>query len=354
MTIPSLSAAGRLEGPELDALTAYLQPRVTGGVRGTVRATLIAGGRSNPTYEISDGSGRSWVLRRPPYGHVLPTAHDMGREHTVLTALHRTSVPVPRTIALCEDRSVLGAPFYVMEKVDGTALRTQEDTSRLNVAQRRGFGARMISIMADLHRVEPAEVGLADFGRPDGYLERQLSRWQRQWDASATSERPEVRRILDHLGGSVPQSRYPGIVHGDYKTDNLLVDRADPTQVLAVLDWEMSTLGDTLADLGVALSFWDEPGEQPNPISAGATALPGFGTRRDVLQAYATASGRDLPDVHWYVAFADFKIAVILEGIHARHLQGHTSGPEFDDVGAMVGPLLERALDGVRSPSDLS
>jgi len=314
-----------------------------GGV-GELSASLIAGGRSNPTYEVTDGE-RSWVLRRPPYGHILPSAHDMGREHRVLSALQDTGVPVPRVVGLCRDESVIGASFYVMDKLEGVTLRTHTDTARLTHTQRGQLADTMVDILVRLHEVDPAAVGLADWGRPDGYLQRQLKRWRGQWEASMTQPRPEVEQLLHRLAATLPDSRHPGIVHGDFKVDNMMVDREDPARIVGVLDWEMSTLGDTLTDLGILCSFWDQEGEFHNPITAGATALPGFPARAQVVERYAAARGFEVSDLDWYMVFADLKIAIILEGIHARHLQGHTSGADFEGVGAMVGPLLERALD---------
>lgn len=309
-----------------------------------LQSRLIVGGRSNPTYELTDGS-RFWILRRPPVGHVLPTAHDMSREYRALTALYGTAVPVPRTVGLCDDADVIGASFYVMDKLDGITLRTAEDTGRLTIVQRQELAQAAVLTLVALHEVDPADVGLADWGRPDGYLERQLKRWQRQWESSATSARPEVDELYARLTASTPDSRFPGIVHGDFKIDNLMVGRDDPTSILGLLDWEMSTLGDTLTDLGILCSFWDHEGEFFNPITAGATAMAGFPTRDEIVDAYASARGIDVTNLDWYLVFADFKIAVILEGIHARHLQGHTAGEDFEGVGAMVGPLLNRALE---------
>lgn len=309
-----------------------------------LQSRLIAGGRSNPTYELTDGS-RFWILRRPPVGHVLPTAHDMSREYRALTALYGTAVPVPRTVGLCDDTDLIGASFYVMDKLDGITLRTAEDTGRLTIVQRQELAQAAVLTLVALHEVDPADVGLADWGRPDGYLERQLKRWQRQWESSATSARPEVDELYARLTASTPDSRFPGIVHGDFKIDNLMVGRDDPTSILGLLDWEMSTLGDTLTDLGILCSFWDHEGEFFNPITAGATAMAGFPTRDEIVDAYASARGIDVTNLDWYLVFADFKIAVILEGIHARHLQGHTAGEDFEGVGAMVGPLLNRALE---------
>lgn len=318
------------------------------GERVTVR--LIAGGRSNPTYEVADGA-RSWILRRPPYGHVLPTAHDMGREYRALTALRDTAVPVPRTVGLCDDTAVLGAPFYVMDKLDGITLRSAEDTARLTPEQRGALARAMIDTLVALHQVDAEAVGFGGRGRPDGYLRRQLRRWHQQWESSATAPRPEVDVLHARLTASVPQIRFPGIVHGDFKIDNLMLDAADPTRIIGLLDWEMSTVGDSLTDLGILCSFWDQRGEFHNPVTAGATALPGFPSRDELVAAYAGARGIDVADIDWYLVFADFKIAVILEGIHARHRQGLTEGADFEGVGAMVGPLLDRARErAARSP----
>lgn len=328
----------------------WLSDADAGSVGPRLDSRLIAGGRSNPTYELTDGS-RFWILRRPPVGHVLPTAHDMGREYRALTALYGTAVPVPKTVGLCTDPDVIGAQFYVMDKLDGITLRTPDDTGRLTPAQRQSLAHAAVNTLVALHEVDPADVGLADWGRPDGYLERQLKRWQRQWESSATSPRPEVDELFTRLADAMPESRFPGIVHGDFKIDNLMVDREDPTSILGLLDWEMSTLGDTLTDLGILCSFWDHEGEFFNPITAGATAMAGFPTRDEIVDAYASARAIDVTDLDWYLVFADFKIAVILEGIHARHLQGHTEGEDFEGVGDMVGPLLSRALDrATRSP----
>lgn len=343
-----ISSASRtavaLDEPSTTRVRSWLVDRETQPVGAQLRTRLIAGGRSNPTYELSDGQ-RFWILRRPPVGHVLPTAHDMGREYRIMTALSGSVVPVPRTIGLCQDSSILGAPFYVMDKLHGITLRTADDTLRLTPAQRTALAYASIQTLTDLHGIEPSTVGLQDWGRPDGYLERQLSRWQRQWDSSATALRAEVAELRSRLAAALPESRYPGIIHGDFKIDNLMVDSTDPTRIIGLLDWEMSTLGDTLTDLGILCSFWDHENEFHNPITAGATALPGFPTRDDLVNAYLTARQIDVAEIDWYLVFADFKIAVILEGIHARHLQGHTEGEDFEGVGTMVEPLLNRALE---------
>ena len=349
MTTPCADATGNDEqkltpGLDLAALTTYLEAASPDAFRGPLSASLIGGGRSNPTYRIADAD-RTWVLRRPPYGHVLPSAHDMKREFTVISALAGTAVPVPKTVLLCEDVSVLGAAFYLMELVDGRSVGTVDQVSALTPEERQRLGFALADTFADLHGVDPMSVGLGSFGRPDGYLERQLDRWARQWEASRTADRPEVAVLLDKLRRALPVTRFPGIVHGDVKLDNVLASCTDPGEIVAVLDWEMATLGDTLADVGIMLSFWDQPGTVDSPITKGLARLDGFPTRAELLDRYATRRGIELPDVDWYTVFADFKIAVILEGIGARHAHGDTVGEGFDDIADMVGPLLQRALD---------
>lgn len=338
---------------DLPALSTYLCRALPGGLAGDLSARLIAGGRSNPTYELTDGMSY-WVLRRPPYGKVFRGGHDVMREARVITALHGSAVPVPRVVSRCENESVLGAPFYVMDKLDGRTLRTPEDTATLTPRQRRGVSEALLDTLVALHETDPAEVGLADWGRPDGYLERQLNRWGKQWHAVKTTERTEVDVLLQRLTSSLPTSRHLGIVHGDYKIDNVMVGREDPALVLGVLDWEMATLGDTLADLGLLISFWDEAGGIHNPITAGATSLEGFSSAAEMVGGYAEHRKTSIDDIDWYVVFADFKLAVILEQIHARHLKGETTGDWFDDIGPMVGPLVERGLERASASSNLA
>ena len=339
---------GRLTTPtpdralDIHALTSFLDSAV-GGLSGPLWARLLSGGRSNPTYIVGDDL-REWVLRRPPHGLVLASAHDMGREVRVLRALHGTAVPVPAVIAHDLVGAVLGVPFYVMERVEGEAISDVADAARLEPEQRRRLSEAMVDVLAALHTVDVDQVGLGDWGRPTGFLERQLSVWRRQWEAVRTKDRPELADLLDRLSQSVPPTRRTGVVHGDFKLDNVLVDCTDQASIRGVLDWEMSTRGDVLTDLGILISFWDEPDTAVNPVTDGLTALPGFPSRAELIDRYAALTGTDVERFDWYAVLADLKIAVILEQIHARHEQGHTVGSGFADVGAMVDPLLQRAI----------
>ncbi|HUY50432.1 MAG TPA: phosphotransferase family protein [Streptosporangiaceae bacterium] len=323
---------------------------------------LIAGGRSNLTYLVDPRPAAGpaaplLVLRRPPLGHVLPTAHDMAREYRVLSALRGTDIPVPQVIALCPDPSVIGAPFYLMQHVPGEVLRTEEDGKRVSAAQARQLSERFADMLAAIHNVDPEAAGLAGFGRPEGYLERQLARWQRQWELSATREMPGYQRLTERLAAGLPagpassagtasQAGGGTLVHGDYRLDNMLVTLGEQPAITAVLDWEMSTLGDPLADLGLALVYWAEPGDSDSDelsVVATVTAGPGFLTRAEIADRYAAATGRNVTRLGYYMAFGCFKLAVVLEGIHARFLQHKTVGEGFEREGAGVPTLIRRA-----------
>ena len=311
----------------------------------TPDVVLIAGGKSNLTYRVDSPAG-SVVLRRPPLGHVLPTAHDMVREHTVLTALGPTAVPVPRTLHLCTDAELLGQPFYVMEHVAGHVCRQDLPSGYADAPeQRRAVGDGLVDVLATLHEVDPAEVGLAEFGRPDGYLERQVRRWLKQWDAT----RLEGYEALDALGADLaaqlPATQRSAVVHGDYRLDNTMLDPEQPGRIAAVLDWEMSTLGDPLADLGILLGYWsqsDDSGARSEAtVVPAATVLPGFPTRAQVAERYAARTGLDLAPLPWYVSFAAFKLAVVCAGIVARVKGGAMVGPGFDGIEERIAPLVE-------------
>jgi aminoglycoside phosphotransferase (APT) family kinase protein len=309
---------------------------------GPLRASLFVGGRSNLTYTISDG-GRRWVLRRPPLGHVLATAHDMRREYRVMRALAPTAVPVPRMILEHADPELMGAPFYVMEFVEGVVYRTAADLARLDPDSARRLGYAFLDSLAELHLVDPAAVGLADFGRPEGYLRRQVGRWTKQLTSSRSREVPGFDALAGRLADNVPATQRASIVHGDFRLDNAIIAADDPGRVSAILDWEMATLGDPLADLALFTLYWEGWGGLDNPIFA-TPAEHGFPSVAALTQRYAERTGLDLGDDAWYTAFACFKFAVICEGIHYRHVQGLTVGEGFDQIGALVPEIVRRGL----------
>ncbi|SCF38767.1 phosphotransferase family protein [Micromonospora mirobrigensis] len=345
-------AKGSPKGIDLERLAAYLAQHRPELADAPVNGTLIAGGKSNLTYLLRVGD-RELVLRRPPLGHVLATAHDMAREHRVISALAPTDVPVPAALLLCADPGVIGAPFYLMERVHGQVLRSRVQTDPLTDGQRRDLAMAMMDTLAALHTVDPASVGLADFGRPDGYLERQVRRWAGQLDRSRSRDLPGIDELRDALAASVPQGVVTGrIVHGDYRLDNLMAT-VDPVAVRAVLDWEMATLGDPLADLGLLLTYWSVLGDsdlaEGNPVADGIGPRAGFPTGAELIDRYAGRSDVDVGPLHWHVALGCFKLAVICEGIHYRHTLGQTLGGGFDRIGEMVAPLVEQGLKAVRT-----
>jgi aminoglycoside phosphotransferase (APT) family kinase protein len=327
-------------GLDLDRLRALLDRERPGLVHGTLTGRLIEGGRSNLTYAVSDGTAR-WVVRRPPLGHVLATAHDMKREHRVISALHPTDVPVPRPVLMCEDEEVLGAPFYVMEFVEGTPYRTADQLASLGPDRTRGAVLNLVDTLVELHAVDPAEVGLADFGRPEGFLDRQLRRWGKQLDASRNRELAGIDELHAALGRELPHSPAPAVVHGDYRLDNVLIGENDT--IKAILDWEMSTLGDPLTDLGLLVMYSIPLGTADSPVFTTAEA-PGHPAPAELVERYAERSGRDVSAVSWYTAFAWFKLAVILEGIHYRYTLGQTVGRGFDRIGDLVPVFIEHGL----------
>jgi aminoglycoside phosphotransferase (APT) family kinase protein len=323
-------------GLDLARLQAYLGSPVP------LTATMFAGGRSNLTYAVTDGS-RRWVLRRPPLGHVLPTAHDMAREHKVLDALSKAGFPAPAPVLLCTDTDVIGAPFYLMEYVDGRIYRAVADLEGLGPQAMHGLVLSLVDTLADLHALDPAAIGLVDFGRPDGFNERQVRRWKKQLDASRSRDVPGIEELHARLAVDVPDGD-GAVVHGDYRLDNVLI--GPDLNVRAVLDWEMSTLGDPLGDVALMLVYAERPllGDGRASIS-----VPGHPTLDEMTSRYAERSGRDVGDLHWYVAFAAFKLAVILEGVHYRYVQGKTVGEGFDTVGQMVGPLVRQGHEALEN-----
>ena len=332
-------------GLDLGRLRAYLDEHQPGFATGELAAEVVVGGKSNLTYILGTGD-RRWVLRRPPLGHVLATAHDMTREYRVMTALGATTVPVPDTHFLCTDPDVIGAPFYAMEYVDGAIYRRGSDTTSLAPARAQAIADALVDVLADLHDVDPATVGLADFGRPEGFMARQLKRWHTQLDASRSRSLPGMDELADALAADVPLSGPAGIVHGDYRLDNVIVGSDD--RVSAVLDWEMATLGDPLADLGLLLVYWGALAGLPGaPISSAVDPAVGFPSGEELIARYAARRSVDLTRLPWYVAFGFFKLAVISEGIHYRFTAGQTVGAGFEHMGDVVVPLVAKGREAL-------
>jgi aminoglycoside phosphotransferase (APT) family kinase protein len=315
------------------------------GAAPPLRFERIAGGRSNITYRVTDERGGQWVLRRPPLSGGLGSAHDMGREHRIVSALAGTDVAVPAALGFCDDESVTGADFYVMDFVDGIVLRDEDvvEEQMPDVASRRRAGESLVDMLARLHAVDPDSVGLGELGRRDGYVERQLKRWKRQWESSKTRELETVDRAHELLSERVPEQQSVAIVHGDYRLDNAIV--APSGDIAAVVDWELCTLGDPLADVGLLAVYWAEPGDAIVPLTRAPTLAPGFPSRRDLIDRYASVTGRDLSQIDFYIALGYWKLAVILEGVYARYAGGAygDAGDEHKSFVRIVEQLADAA-----------
>jgi len=303
----------------------------------------ISGGRSNLTFAVSDSAGKRWALRRPPLGKRLGSAHDMGREHTVISALQETPVPVPPVVGLCEDESVNGAPFYVMEFVDGPILRSAEEAKAFDETARMAIGERVVDTLVAIHAVDPDAVGLGELGRKEAYVERQLQRWHGQWEKSKTRELESVDDVHRRLSARVPEQGPATIVHGDYRLDNMILSPGG--EIAAVVDWELCTLGDPLADVGLLLVYWSEPGDEFMPLFAPATIEPGFPSREQVRARYAEGSGRDLSQIDFFIALGYWKLAIILEGVYARYAKGQYGKTDegFEEFARIVERLAAAA-----------
>lgn len=310
-----------MEGVQEDAVTAWLADLIP-GLKPPLEFSLIAGGHSNLTYRFVDRSGAAYVLRRPPLGNVLESAHDMGREHRIVHALQGSEVPVPPIMGLCRDAQVNGAPFYVMVYVAGDVLHDAEAADAVPTSQRRSIGLQVIEVLAQLHQVDADAVGLGDLGRKEAYLARQLKRWSRQWEASKTHEIPEMEETSRILAQTMPEQIGAAIVHGDYRLGNMIVGDG---RIQAVLDWELCTLGDPLADLGYLLNSWVEPGEEAPPTGAAElppTAAGGFPSRQAISAWYEERTKRSLAGINYYRAFSHWRLAAIGQGVYKRYLTG--------------------------------
>lgn len=341
-----------LPGLDLDAFESWLRaerPDLVGSE--PLQARLITGGLSNLSFAITGGA-QPWVLRRPPLGHVLSTAHDMGREFRIIRALADTDVPVPVAHVHHHDEdgsAGVGAEFYLMDFVDGVVLNSREGNAAFSREQLRMLGPELGEVLARLHSVRWRSIGLDDFGRPDGFLTRQVSRWRRQLDSSRSRDLPQLDDLFEAVAQAVPETSRVSIVHGDFRLDNALitVDGGRPV-VAAVLDWEMCTIGDSFTDLGLLAVYWnmhEVPGAAESPLASAIDPAAGYSSFGEIVDAYAAARDIPVPDLSWYSAFASFKLAVILEGIHYRFTQGQTVGDGFDAVGRLVPGVADGGLN---------
>ena len=319
--------------PWLQGLLPDLQPPVT--------YSLIAGGHSNLTFRCEDSTGAAYVLRRPPLGQVLESAHDMGREHKIIAALADTEVPVAPTYGLCSDLEINDAPFYVMKFVEGLVLHDASVAQRLSDAERGALGWHVVDVLVTLHLLDPDDVRLGDLGRKEAYLTRQLKRWTKQWEASKTEEMPameEARRLLEER---MPEQIGSGIVHGDYRLGNMMIEQG---RINAVLDWELCTLGDPLADVGYLLNSWIEPDEVPAEQAAlSPTTVPGFPTRAQLRDRYESATGRDLSGIDYYRGFSHWRLAAIGQGVYKRYLVGAMGSDRDMDLTTYKESVQRRA-----------
>jgi aminoglycoside phosphotransferase (APT) family kinase protein len=342
--IPSVGATAALGDAAVTAVVGWL--RAHGAtVAEPLDAAVIAGGRSNLTYRLTDAGAARWVLRRPPLGQVLESAHDVGREHRIMSALVDSAVPVPRMVGFCPDANLIGAPFFVMEYVDGIVLADRDTAERgLDPAARWTAGISIVDLFGRLHAIDPAAVGLGDLGKGDGYLERQLRRWGNQAErlTLAPAQAELMRDMLDRLRTAPPAQSGTAIVHGDFRPGNIIVGRDGA--VRALLDWELCTLGDPLADLGWLMAYWGSPDGPPLPLAV-PTRAAGFPTQDDVARRCAEATGRDIVEVDYYIAFALWRLGVILAGVQSRLRQG-AYGEAADDhaeVGKKMAGVLAAA-----------
>jgi len=339
------------EGFDEKTVESYLRERLDDLPGGDLRVRQFPSGASNLTFllEIADWKG---VLRRPPLGPIPPKAHDMGRESGILAKLNAAYPLAPKPHFFCDDEDVIGAPFYVMEHRDGVVINEKFPNSvEPDEELCRGISETVVDTLVELHAVETEKAGLGDLGRPEGFLERQTHGWIQRYDKAKTDEIEEVEPLTDWLAANVPESPAPTVIHNDYKLNNLVLDPGDLTQVQAVLDWEMATVGDPLFDLAVSLTYWIEPGdpEDLKKVMPTVTDTPGFLTRKQLIDRYAEQSGRDLSEMHWHLVFGYFKLAGILQQIYARYAKGQTKDERFADFGDRVRSLIQHAYSLSRS-----
>lgn len=339
-----------VDGIDPGPVTAWLAERAT--VEAPLEFELITGGRSNLTYRVRDAAGTRWVLRRPPLGHVLATAHDVGRESRIMEALAPTDVPVPPIVGRCDDDSVNGAPFIVMQHVDGLVLRDRKAAEALDESARRLATDNLVDVLARIHSVDPESVGLGDLGRREGYVERQLKRWHSQWERSDFTHVTGVDDVHRRLSASVPEQHDATIVHGDYRLDNCIV--GNDGSIAAVLDWELCTLGDPLADVGLLLVYWSQADDTFSALPDAPTSAAGFPGRNSLIERYAETSGRSVDDVDFYVALGYWKLACILAGVATRYAAGQMGSTDAAALAELFGAQLELLVDAASAAAERS
>ncbi|MGH2951295.1 MAG: phosphotransferase family protein, partial [Solirubrobacterales bacterium] len=319
MAEQAIRGSEEVEGIDRGGVEAWFAENVP-AAEPPLRFERISGGRSNLTYAVADAAGHAWALRRPPLGKRLASAHDMEREHRIISALGPTPVPVPPAAGLCRDEQVNGAPFYVMDFVEGPILRSKDDAALFpDAAGRRAVGERVVDTLVAIHAVDPDRVGLGELAKKEDYVARQLHRWHGQWEKSKTRELPLVDELHRRLAARIPEQGPATIVHGDYRLDNMIL--TPQGEVAAVVDWELCTLGDPLADVGLLLVYWGDEDDDVVPLEP-ATMAPGFPSRIEARERYAERSGRDLSEIDFYVALGLWKLSIILEGVFARYRAG--------------------------------
>lgn len=332
-----------IEGIHVERVSAWLAERAE--ITGALQFKLIAGGRSNMTFTVTDAAGRRFVLRRPPMGKLLPSAHDMAREHKLMASLAGTAVPVPEMVGLCQDPSVNERDFYVMRFLDGIVVRSVEVGRTLSEAVRTRMSHELIRTLCALHRVDIDAIGLGNFAKREGYIERQLKRWSGQWEQSKTRELPLIDRVRDTLAARMPPASPATIAHGDYRLSNCMMNPAGP--VAGVLDWELCTLGEPMADLGGLLGYWHDPQQPGQRGDPETTALPGFLSADEMAGLYAEEMGVALTTVDYYRAFAQWRLACIGEGVYARYLGGQQGSQDeeldLDSYQASIPRRVEQA-----------
>ncbi len=331
------SVTQQLDGIDQQRVTTWFIDNVP-GAKGPLDFSLIAGGHSNLTFRVRDAAGRDYVLRRPPLGHVLESAHDMAREYRIVSALARSSVPLANTLGLCTDTSINDAPFYIMDYVSGPVLHEAEASLLVSQTDRYDLGLHVIDVLAQLHQLNPDDVGLGQLGRKEAYLARQLKRWTKQWAATKTHEIPAMEETTRLLEAQMPEQVGAVIVHGDYRLGNMIIDGGS---IKALLDWELCTLGDALADVGYLLNSWIMPGEEDEDTTA--TSVGGFPERQTLIERYSKATGRDLSGINYYRAFSHWRLAAIGQGVYKRYLTGAMGENPDIDLDAYKESVFTRA-----------